>query len=138
MALDYYKGINTLLDDLRRSGLCPSVAKSSGGDRMLTAEIAVKGGVVIHWDRESRSVWTEGPWPDAARVEGRLRRLYHGSAFRRASRQPKVIASVLAAAAMLVASYLASDRSNLPAPETTTHSFPGSEEPRLAEGTGSR
>lgn len=117
MAVNFYNGLSILLDDLRRAGFHPFVLKRSGESKALAAEIAVEGGLIIHWDRESCSLWTEGPWPQAKRLEARLRRRYEGSVAGRIAKQPKVIASILAASAVLVGSYLFSDFARRPTPE---------------------
>lgn len=134
MAVNYNKGMDDLLNDLRRKGLDPTVLNKTGDQRPLAAEIAVKGDVVIHWDRHSRSLWTEGPWPAAARLEARLGRSYQGARFRRVARRPKVIASILAAAAVLGASYFVSVYSRSPKFEETRRPASTAEAPLFASG----
>ncbi len=134
MAVNYHKGMDDLLVELRRNGLHPSVLKKSGEKRPLAAEIAVKGGLVVHWDRDSRSLWAEGPWPDTARLEARLNRLRRGNKFQRTAQKPSVIAGVLAAVAMLAASYFAAVRAPTPELQETTRPVPAVEEPLFADG----
>lgn len=117
MAVNFSKGLPVLLEDLRRLGFKPSILRQVGRNRVLAAEIRIQDGLLIHWDRDSRSLWTEGPWPDAARLEARLDRLYHGTLFHRAAKEPKVVASVIAGCALLVASYVMSTRSTGPGPD---------------------
>jgi hypothetical protein len=109
MAVDFYRGVNALLHDLSRSGYNPElIEKTETEDRVLAASIRILPDTIIHWDRESRSVWAEGPWRNIVRVERRLRKLYRGGIIKRSLRRPKVVAATLLAIATLLSAYLIS------------------------------
>jgi hypothetical protein len=88
MAIDFFRSPETLVRDLTRRGWSVQSVETSGGTPPRAAQIRLDDGVTVNWDRDSRSVWAEGPWPDAQKVENSLRRFYSGRISRRFRAHP--------------------------------------------------
>ncbi len=76
MAITYRKGASSLVAELQQEGFeIDAVVKTEGAPER-GAQIFLRGGTVVNWDRDSRSIWAEGPWPESERVEASLRAMY--------------------------------------------------------------
>jgi hypothetical protein len=77
MAVRFQKSPSTLFRELQEGGYAPvpfSITLSARD--AAEAEIPLANGVIVKWDRDSHSVWVEGPIDEANRVETYLRRRY--------------------------------------------------------------
>jgi hypothetical protein len=114
MAIDFNAGFDSLLADLKEAGLEPLVVSSTGGRRPRAAEVKVENELSVHWDRDSRSVWVEGPWDRAEKVERMLRRRRAKRRFGRSLTRPtvarRVILGALVVGALIFGSLALIDR----------------------------
>lgn len=83
MAVTFRKGPKTLLNDLQKRGYKVASVQNAAGNPARSIQIYLKNGLVINWDRDSRSVWAEGPWPQAQKAEAYLKKIYEGNWLRR-------------------------------------------------------
>ena len=114
MAIEFNAGFNSLITDLRDAGLEPVVISSTGGKNPRAAEVKVENALSVHWDRDSRSVWVEGQWDRAARVEKIIRRHRTKRRIGRSLARPvvarRLIIAALAAGALAFSSLKLIDR----------------------------
>jgi hypothetical protein len=75
MAINYRKGPRTLVKELRQSGFKITDVLSDAGDPSRSLQILLENGAILNWDRDSYSVWADGPPPIARRVENRVAEL---------------------------------------------------------------
>jgi hypothetical protein len=77
MAVRFQKSPSTLFRELQEGGYAPVPFSITLSARDAAgAEIPLANGVVVKWDRDSHSVWVEGPLNEASGVETYLRRRY--------------------------------------------------------------
>ncbi|PTY04631.1 hypothetical protein DB347_18115 [Opitutaceae bacterium EW11] len=88
MAVDFFRKPETLIRDLRRRGFLVENVDSREGDPNRAMQIRLSHGLTVNWDRDSRSVWAEGPWPEVERLETALRKWYEGGWIRKLRMQP--------------------------------------------------
>jgi hypothetical protein len=106
MAVNFTHGIETLLSQLKKCGYRPEVVDTTArSDRILAAVVKISSDTVLHWDRDSYTVWAEGPREKARRVERRLRKAVRGGALSRLWRQPRLLAALIMTLAILATSY---------------------------------
>lgn len=74
MAISFHGGFDSLLAELQDAGLQPIVVSATGGTRPRAAEVQLKEQLSVHWDRDTRTVWVEGPWDRAMKLERQIRR----------------------------------------------------------------
>ncbi|HEU5080085.1 MAG TPA: hypothetical protein VFT72_12800 [Opitutaceae bacterium] len=101
MAIEFNAGFDSLLADLKNAGLEPVVISSMGGNRPRAAEVQVEDELSVHWDRDSRSVWVEGPWDRAEKIERMLRRKRAQRRFGRNLARPAVARRVILSALVI-------------------------------------
>jgi len=72
MAISFHRGPRKLVEEIKHAGFRVVGVTSDIGDPSRCLQIALKNGVVVNWDRESYSVWTQGPQPLSEKVEASL------------------------------------------------------------------
>jgi hypothetical protein len=103
MAVTFRKGPKTLLRDLQKRGYEIASVHNADGNSARSIQIFLKEGVIINWDRDSRSVWAEGPWPQSHKAEAYLKRIYEGGWVGRAfARRRKMIVGTLVAITIVI------------------------------------
>ncbi len=102
MAVTFRRGPNTLVKELKRRGFRVESVYSMDGAPDRTLQVCLKGGVIVNWDRDSQSVWVDGPWEKSRKVEAYLQKRAEGSRRGRRSKGRYVFLS-LAFAAIAVA-----------------------------------
>ncbi len=117
MAITFRKGPTTLVKELERAGYRIADVLSDAGDPRRSLQILLKNGAVVNWDRDSHSVWAEGPAPVARRLESVVDHAGRRRVISR-TRRTRVLAyfcAVILCVAALAAIYLKAQRSPPPA-----------------------
>ena len=105
MAVDFYQGPGTLGATLRKCGFRPELLQTTQEDeKVLTAKFQVGNNATVHWDRASCSVWVEAPWPNATKIERRLRVALAGG-YRTLILRPAFLSVLLTCLAVLLGAY---------------------------------
>lgn len=95
MAVDFFRKPEVLIRDLKRKGFPVENVASEDGEPGRAMQIRVGQGLTVNWDRDSRSVWAEGPWPDVERLETFLRKRYQGGWLRQLRAHPGTAIAVV-------------------------------------------
>ena len=78
MAIRFRGRPTSLVEELERAGYRISQVLSDAGDPRKSLQILLENGAVVNWDRDSRSIWAEGPAPLIVRLERALSSLSRG------------------------------------------------------------
>jgi hypothetical protein len=104
MAVTFRRGPNTLVKELQRRGFRVDSVYSMDGAPDRSLQICLHNGVIVNWDRDSQSVWADGPWDKSRKVEAYLQKRAEGSRRSRGRRsRGRYIFLSLAAAAIVLA-----------------------------------
>jgi hypothetical protein len=76
MAITFNADVNSLVSDLVQLSCPVEHVRTLRGAPGRNVDVTLRNGVVISWDRFSRSIWVSGPYPHARRLE-RLLSLYY-------------------------------------------------------------
>ena len=101
MAVTFRRGPNTLVKELQRRGFRVESVYSMDGAPDRSLQICLRNGVIVNWDRDSQSVWADGPWEKSRKVEAYLQKRAEGSRRGRRSRGKYVFLSFAFAAIAL-------------------------------------
>lgn len=72
MAVTFRRGPRTLIKKINQSGYRIANLSGDTGDPNRSLQISLQNGVVVNWDRDSYSVWAQGPEPLSSKVEALL------------------------------------------------------------------
>ena len=72
MAVTFRRGPKSLVRELQRRGFRVESVYSMDGAPDRSLQICLRNGVVVNWDRDSQSVWADGPWEKSRKVEAYL------------------------------------------------------------------
>jgi hypothetical protein len=95
MAITFRRGPRTLVNEINRAGYRIVEITSDIGDLSRCVQISLKNGALVNWDRDSHSVWANGPQPLSEKIEAYL-------ASQRGKHKPRKTLSVVSISATAV------------------------------------
>jgi hypothetical protein len=103
MSVTFHRSPRTLVEEIKRAGYHIVEITSDIGDPARSLQVALKNGVVVNWDRDSRSVWAHGPQPLSDKVEAYIASQRHRHRPHKKSSAGPLFAMLLLVASLLLA-----------------------------------
>lgn len=95
MAITFLGGPLLLAAGIRRAGYEIINVIDDAGDLERSLRMTLNNGITVAWDRDSRSIWAEGPPTLCERVEAKLSRIAGTGRGSRSKRRKVVLALLL-------------------------------------------
>jgi len=106
MAITFHRGPQTLASEIKRAGYQIVDVTSDISDPSRSVQIWLENGVVVNWDRDSHSVWANGPERLTEKIEGYIASR-RGKRRQRKTRKPSSVVSFFAMLIMVAGLLLA-------------------------------